>query len=233
MSSNLQSFAMVAGFPSITSTNLAEVPEDCKVLNLKEGDRIRFSLNPSYKGSEPCIFVNLHHHHEEIATRAGEILYAARTSLMTTRLSSAFIGGLRGISLACLAPPPQTVARSSTGFGCSSATGSSASVPPLVHLERTPLAHRWQPSKSLVPSGTRLWSTSSLPRTEPVSIPFRQACTGARRCDGRGVRGSIRSTSVSMQSWTTFIVSPLRRMDLRWQRVGASSVPVLPTTTTP
>ncbi|MCH9838356.1 AAA family ATPase [bacterium] len=79
MSSNLQSFAMVAGFPSITSTNLAEVPEDCKVLNLKEGDRIRFSLNPSYKGSEPCIFVNLHHHHEEIATRAGEILYAART----------------------------------------------------------------------------------------------------------------------------------------------------------
>ena len=69
---------MVAGFPSITSTNLAEVPEDCKVFGLYKGDRIRFSLNPSYKGNEPCIFVNLHGCAAEVATRADEILYAAR-----------------------------------------------------------------------------------------------------------------------------------------------------------
>jgi hypothetical protein len=69
---------ILAGFPPLTSSNLACVPFDDPYSGLHKGQWVRLSLKASYKGTQPALFLNVYSQICAKATRAEELLFKGR-----------------------------------------------------------------------------------------------------------------------------------------------------------
>ena len=71
---------ILAGFPPLTSSNLACVPHDDAYTGLTKGQWVRLSLKASYKGTHPALFLNVYPQSCAKATRGDELLFKGRKS---------------------------------------------------------------------------------------------------------------------------------------------------------